>query len=367
MILIIYLKKLKKNLIMIYNKIIKNISSFIPEFTKKEQSILIKNKKILFNITQELTSSINSEIIDINKNAISLSDIYSKEKLYYFHYDLYNFRKSFLDGSLNDLLNEYEIIVKKIMKKNYINLIDENYELAFEYLDQENNLMNSLGGNLYIGSGFIDRYQKLYKTFKEFMSLSFSDEFIELLEGYFYQIKNDILNYVDSKLKSIIKYNFEEEIIKNNFYLIEQIYNEIYSLIDNMNNIFNEVNFAMKIKVEALNIGMDIIKPYDEEKEKILSNLYDKLNKRLDNRVHGTSSDLAKRVKKHRKARRLWKSYFVFYDYNCKSRNNVNKINNNLSKIDKELSTQVNTLINSFINTFEPYLSGYIILTIFTI
>jgi hypothetical protein len=59
-----------------------------------------------------------------------------------FHYDLYNFRKSFLDGSLNELLNDYATIVENIMKINYINLIDENYELAFEYLHDENNLIN---------------------------------------------------------------------------------------------------------------------------------------------------------------------------------------------------------------------------------
>ena len=70
--------------------------------------------------------------------------------------------------------------------------------MAFEYLDEEIILINSKGGNLYLGSGFVNNYQKLYKTFKEFMALSFSDEFIALLEGFFYQIKNDIINYVDN-------------------------------------------------------------------------------------------------------------------------------------------------------------------------
>ena len=70
----------------------------------------------------------------------------------------------------------------------------------------------------------------------------------------------------------------------------------------------------MKIKVEALNIGMDFIKPYDEEKEKILSDTYDKINKALDNQVYGTSNDLAKRVKKRRKARHGWRRYYAFYE-----------------------------------------------------
>jgi len=67
-------------------------------------------------------------------------------------------------------------------------------------------------------------------------------------------------------MKSLDKYNFNEEIIKNNFYLIEKIYEEINNLIGNINNFFNEENFMMKIKLTAINIGTDIIKAHDEEK-----------------------------------------------------------------------------------------------------
>ena len=81
----------------IYNKILTNISLISPEFLNKEQSNLIRDKNLLFNVTQELCIKINSDIDDINKNMISLSDKYIEEKLRYFLYDIYNFRKSFVD------------------------------------------------------------------------------------------------------------------------------------------------------------------------------------------------------------------------------------------------------------------------------
>ena len=344
----------------IHNNIIKNISLLFPEFINNERSILIHDKKILFNITKKLISNINYEINEINKGAISLSDKYINENLYYLHYNLYNFRKSFLDENLNKLLNDFVLIVENNMKINYIQLINENYELAFQYLNEENNFISSIGGDIYLGSEFINRYQIFLKKFKEFMALSFSDGFISTLEKYFYKIKNDILNYINEKMKSINKYNITEEIIKNNFYLIEQIYDEMNNLTENIDNFFNEQNFNMKIKIMVINIGTEYIQTYDEEKEKLLTNLYDNINKRIGNKVYGSSGDFVKRVKKRKKWKRLWKKYYVFEPYYCNSRNNVNKININLSKIENNILTHLNSLINNYINNIEPFITSYI-------
>ena len=346
----------------VYNKIIKNISLIIPEFLNKENSNLIKTKNLLFNLTQKLSLTINNDINDINNNMISMSNKYIEENLYYLHYNIYNFRKSFMDNSLNNLFNDFISIVENNMKINYINLIDENYNLMTQYLNEENNLLNRIGTNeVYLGSEFIKRYNNFLVYSKEFMALSFSDEFMNDLEKYFYEIKNAIYNYIDKKMKSIKKYNFNDEIIKNNFYLLEKIYEEIYVLTDNLNKFFNQNNFILKIKLFAMNIGTDIIKVYDEEKGKILSNLYDNINKRVNNRAYGTSKDLAHIywVKK-----RKWygkKKWVQEIDkFNCGSRNNINKINKDLSKIKANISKQLNELINNYINTFTPYLSEYI-------
>ena len=347
----------------IYYKILKNITLIIPEFLNKEKSNLIKNKKILFNITQELSNKINNDIDDINNNMIEMSNKYIGENLYYLYYNIYYFRKSFMDNSLNKLFNDFISIVENNMKVNYIDLINENYDLMTQYLNDENKLIDRIGtSEVYIGSEFIKRYNNFLANSKEFMSLSFSEELMNDLENYFYKIKNDIYNYIDNKLKSIKKYNFNDVIIKNNFYLLEKIYEEIYDLANNLNNFFNENNFALKIKLYAINIGTEVIKVHDEEKEKILRNLYNNINKRVNNRAYGTSSDLA-HIYYVKKRKRWWKKKRWVQEidtFNCGSRNNINKINKDLAKIKISISNQINQLINDYINGFNPYLSEYI-------
>ena len=70
-------------------------------------------------MTQELCIKINSDIDDINKNMISISDKYIEEKLRYFLYDIYNFRKSFVDNNLNKLLNDFILIIENNENKFY--------------------------------------------------------------------------------------------------------------------------------------------------------------------------------------------------------------------------------------------------------
>ena len=162
------------------------------------------------------------------------------------------------------------------------------------------------------------------------MSLSFSEEFMETLEGYFYRIKNDILNYINSRLKNITKYNLNEQIIKSNFFLIEKINEEINTLIENMENIFSEENFIMKIKLPTINTGTNLIKSYHETKEKELSNFYDNTRKRMGDNIWGCSSDLMKRTRKRKKLKGYLRKYYENTHFYCKSRNNINKININL-------------------------------------
>ena len=339
----------------IYNKIIKNMSVIIPKYLNKKNSLLIKNRQVLFNKTKEMVFTINNDINIINDNALSLSNNYLEENLYSLHKDLYNIKKSFSDDKLNKLLKDFVLIIENTMKIDFIKLIDENYELAYDYMKESDNVIARINGNAFIGTGFITMYQNYFKNFKEFMMLSFSDEFIEILEGYFYKIKDDIMNYINKKIDYLNKYNFSEEFIKNNFYLMIQINQEIKNIIDNLNNFFNEENFMMEVKLTVLNIGTEVIKPYDENKEKKLTNLYDSTRNRLRNEVHGTNADFAKRVRYKKRFHR----YFVFYDYYCNNRNNIDKININLSKIENIIFSKLNSLINEYINDFSSYIIDY--------
>ena len=348
----------------IYNKILTNVSLISPEFLNKEQSNLIRDKNLLFNVTQELCIKINSDIDDINKNMISISDKYIEEKLRYFLYDIYNFRKSFVDNNLNKLLNDFILIIENNLKINFIKLIDENYELITQYLNDENKLIDKFGQrDTYLSNKFIQKYQNFLGESLNYMVLPNQVEFMSDLENYFYKVKNDIYTYINNNLKRINKYNFNNEIMKNNFYLVEKIYEEIYSLTNNLNKFFDENNFGLKIKLLVFNIVNNVITPHNEQKTKSLQNLYDSINKRVKSRSYDTNDDFAHIYEEcNRRARRLWrkKCWMERDTYNCKNRNNVNKINKDLTKIKESISTQINKLINNFINGFNPYLLEYI-------
>ena len=107
-------------------------------------------------------------------------------------------------------------------------------------------------------------------------------------------------------------------------------------------------------------IGTDVIKVYNENKEKSLISLYDYITKRIGNRVYGTSADYVHIDTKKRKWYSRHRGITVIGTYNCKSRNNINKKNKDLWKIKSNISSQLNTLINNYIKVFEPYLNEYV-------
>ena len=79
-------------------------------------------------------------------------------------------------------------------------------------------------------SGFIQRFEMYKANFEKYLLLTYSEEFLNLLEKYFYKLRDDILNYIKNKLLSIKEYYFNNNLYKNNFYFIEQINNEIIKI-----------------------------------------------------------------------------------------------------------------------------------------
>ena len=67
------------------------------------------------------------------------------------------------------------------------------------------------------------------------------------------------MNYIDQKVKSINSYYFNNELYKRHFYLIEQIKEEIYKIIDNINNYYNEM-ILIDIQIKAANLSLEVLK-----------------------------------------------------------------------------------------------------------
>jgi len=184
-----------------------------------------------------------------------------------------------------------------------------------------------------------------------------SENFLDLVDFYYFKIRDDILNYIDKKISSIKKYYFNNELYKNNFYFIEQINNEIYKIISNIYNYFNDI-IINEINVKSSNLALEILKPYNEQKEK---NLEKKYNQAVDSTrgIYDCGDDFIYITK--RKARNFWRK--KKHRRNTKHKNNINKIIKDLTQTNIYLSDSANKLTNNFINKFDNYLNNYITLT----
>jgi len=87
-----------------YTNIISKILNIKPEYLNENNDIN-KNKKLLFNISTNILNIINKEIKEINEFIVSYSKEYIEKNIYNIHYNLYYFRKSFLDDEMSNLLN----------------------------------------------------------------------------------------------------------------------------------------------------------------------------------------------------------------------------------------------------------------------
>ena len=337
----------------IYKQIILKLSEIQPEYLKSDSDINV-NKNKLFGISKRITNEINKEIEEINNHIKSYSSNYLKENLYDIHYNLFYFRKSFLDDEMGKLLNEFKTLVNKTIYEHYKNLIDDNYNLALTYVQEEAALC---GGKVHLGSTFLNMYYTYISYFQEFLYLMCSDDFLALIENYFYKIRDTILNYVDQKILSINSYYFKNELYKKHFYLIEQINEEIYKIIDNINNYYNEMTL-IDIQIKAANLSIEVLKPYNQAKEGVL-NAYFTVACARCRYTMGTSADA-----QYYEKRRL-RNFFhhISIPLYCPHRGNINKVLRNLSKTNSYLNEKSNIIIQNFINKFDKYLKNYVFYT----
>ena len=96
----------------IYTNIIYKALNITPEYLNEDSNIN-KNKKILFEISKNITDIINQEIKEINEYVFSFSNKYIEENIYNIHYNLYYFRKLFSDDEMSDLLHEFYLLLNR--------------------------------------------------------------------------------------------------------------------------------------------------------------------------------------------------------------------------------------------------------------
>ena len=340
----------------IYHHCIKNIINIKPEFYQNENADILQNKKRLFNLANDLKDEINNEISDINKYIYNFSKDYFSENLFKMHTDIYYFRKNFFDNEIKNLLNEFEKIVNYTITVLFKNNIKYNFNLGTIYLNEELSYLKSKKGywHYYSTTGFMGRVNKFFKVFENYITLTQSEEFLSIIEKYFYKIKDDILGYIDEQIKSINKYYFDIDLYKDNFYYIKQNSDEIYKISNNINNFFNSIELDAKIKINAIQLSTNTLVDYNNDLTKSFSNLYSNVMSRGSGSPRNRNEDFE-----------YWRWRYLFFGWkkirwNCPHIKNINKVKNDLKDINDFFLENTNKIIDDFKNRFKINLINYV-------
>ena len=352
----------------IYEKIIKEFLNIKPQFLN-ESSKIIENKNKLFNISIKIKNVINNEINEINNYINIYSKKYKDENIHNLLFNLYHFSKSFLEKSMENLLNDFLCLINDTITINLKNIIKYNYDLGFQYLNEENELFEKykdelnlwdkamnfiLSGKLKltVTNSFITKSMKYLEYYMNFIGLILSDQLSDIFEKYFYNLREEILNYVQKKLLLINKYYFDSEQYSNNFYFISQIINEILRLIDNINKYYKDTTFDGKIKMHIISIINTKLLDYESKLRESFDSYLNSLIDRSES-INEKDEDFC------------WiKRRFIFFKkphcYYAEHRNNLDLLVNNLISTEKYIKDYKNKIFEKFTNKFGKYLDNII-------
>ena len=150
----------------IQNKIINYILNIKQEYTNQTSNI-IKNENKLFNISKKIIMQTNEEINSVNSLIAEYSKQYREKNMYNMHYNLYYFKKAFMDKQMEQLLDEFYLLLNRTIKTHFKIIIDYNFNLGNQVFNEENDCFNSYERSLtrrhFMCSGFISRYHE-YKA-----------------------------------------------------------------------------------------------------------------------------------------------------------------------------------------------------------
>ena len=341
-----------------FYKCLKNIIDIKPEFYNNENSEILLNKKKSFDVVNDIQKTLNKEIMELNEYIKKYSENYFKKNLFNMHTNIHYFRKSFFNNEMSFLLNEFEKLVNYSIIVLFKENIKHNFDLGIQYLNDELGLMKFNAGrdkwHYFATTGFIGRVNKFYEIFEDYLALTESEEYLLLLEKYFYKIRNDILGFIDKKIKSINEYYFNTDLYNNNFYYIKQCSDEIYKISDNINNYFNSLNLDARIKLNALELSANTLVEYNNNLTDIFTNIYSDVMSRGTGSPRSRNEDFE-----------WWNWIYPFFGWKrrrtyCTHVGNINLVINNLTDIDNYFLKNTNLMIEKFKNKFKDYLLNFV-------
>ena len=350
----------------IYNYTSRNIQKIKPGFLNESNDLIILKNNLL-NLSDNLINHINKEINQINNYTTTYYSKFINDNNYNLDYNLYNFRKSFTDEFLSLLLNDFKDIISDTFQKHYRQIIVNNYDLAYEYLDDVYFYLNQEEVKEFriLGRIFQDSYFNFFSTLQKSSPSILSFEFTNFISDNFRNVSKFVIKYINERLQSINKYYFKDmDKYEKNWYKLYLINKEIENLVSNINNYFNE-NFLLNYQQTISNYISESQSLFDKKNETLQNKYKDIMN--LVGRIdydYGGCDIIGVNVNKYR----LWYTLFIAekteIEYYCKrnlwSRYNIDRIVKDLSQTKDYIKLKVNKLTNDYINKFKYYLNDYI-------
>ena len=227
-----------------------------------------------------------------------------------------------------------------------------NYNLGIEWLQEVANALIPLHKrDECLQSEFYTKYSKFIKVFESFLPNAYSDTSIEVYRKYYNQIKKDILDLINSKMRKINYYYFNISIYDDNFYFVYQINNEIEYLINNLNNYYSDDYFDTEIAIYIYSITSESLKNINEELRAKFESLKKTCEKYTD---YVRGRNWGDYCWNNRRISHKWHYYSVPHT------NNYKKLDNTFTNIENFIKNESNLIIQKFTNNFSPYLNTYI-------
>ena len=335
-----------------YNEIIsKNIINLTPYYYDEENSIN-KKKKNLFEISKNIVKETNFEIKEINDFIKNYSLDYMEKNLYNIHYDLFYFWKLFIKEGLEEFSHQINTLVENAVNINLKGIIDYNFNLAMNefkeinhFIDKCNYKKKKLGKRVL--NRFIDYQQRLPNILE-----IISQQFYNLLKKYIDKLKNEQSAFIKDKILSINSYYFNDDLYKDNFYLIEQVNNEITKIIEYYDNYFDELFFG-NIIMKATELVEEIIFPYEEKRYNEFNNYYDQILGRT------TKGNYEKRNNRY-DFYCYWGVGFFVYEYTDSATQNIDYLINDLSITENYLKNSCQKILSIITNKYQYYINDYV-------
>ena len=111
---------------------LEKVKQIEPEYLN-ENSFLLENRDKLINVMDLIDDCINKEVKEINEYISNYTNNFKIKRQYFVYYNYYNFRKSFIDISLEKLRNEFIKLINDTVLISINNTLNKNYELGIQY------------------------------------------------------------------------------------------------------------------------------------------------------------------------------------------------------------------------------------------